>query len=225
MFNNTDIARIAFRLKNRVQHICTGNPREGTHSSLMDEYRQAGFSMTELLATTLIMGMVTAITAAGIPTVKSVYERVVLTSNAEVMLSTTTTLIKQELGTAWDVALDSHEILYTSAQTGAKARLRYNEEKKTIEKLDYAAPVLPGLIDPALNGVGAEEEWEPLIPETGGLHPEWEDVQIEGGTITISGLKICSDKKVIARSGNQEDGRLTVHSMDHAEGENNESGT
>ena len=68
------------------------------------------FTLAEMLLAVLILLMVTAIVAAGIPVAKNAYEKVVLSSNAEVLLSTTISTLRNELGTARDV-----EVLPTTA--------------------------------------------------------------------------------------------------------------
>lgn len=63
----------------------------------------AGFTLTEMLVTTLILAMVSTLMATGIPVAIDTYQKVVKTSNAQLALSTTVSIVKNELGLATDV--------------------------------------------------------------------------------------------------------------------------
>lgn len=64
---------------------------------------KSGFSLAEMLMAVLILLMVSSIVATGIPVVKNAYEKVVLASNAEVLLSTAISSLRNELGTAQSI--------------------------------------------------------------------------------------------------------------------------
>ncbi len=66
-----------------------------------------GFSLTELLVAILILSMVSAVVAGGIPVAKDAYEKVTVSANAQVMLSTAISALKNELCTASDVKVGS----------------------------------------------------------------------------------------------------------------------
>ena len=59
--------------------------------------------MAEMLLAMLILLLASLIMVTGIPAAKNAYEKVVLASNAEVLLSTTVSALRGELGTARDV--------------------------------------------------------------------------------------------------------------------------
>lgn len=59
-----------------------------------------GFSLTEMLATVLIMGFVGIIITTGAATVQRVYRKVVVHANAQTALTTTITLMKDQLAFA-----------------------------------------------------------------------------------------------------------------------------
>lgn len=59
-----------------------------------------GFSLTEMLATVLIMGFVGIIITTGATTVQRVYRKVVAHANAQTALTTTITLMKDQLAFA-----------------------------------------------------------------------------------------------------------------------------
>lgn len=76
----------------------------------------AGFTLTEMLVTTLILAMVSTLMATGIPVAIDTYQKVVKTSNAQLALSTTVSMIKNELGLATDVQVEG---------TGSAAKIYY----------------------------------------------------------------------------------------------------
>lgn len=84
---------------------------------------RGGFSLAEMLLATLILLLVATIMTTGIPAAKTAYEKVILGSNAQLLLSTTVTALRDELGTAWEVAVNDAgtEVTYSSANTGTKS--------------------------------------------------------------------------------------------------------
>lgn len=66
---------------------------------------RSGFSLTELLVAILILSMVSAVVAGGIPVAKDAYEKVTVSANAQVMLSTAISALKNELCTATDITI------------------------------------------------------------------------------------------------------------------------
>lgn len=64
-----------------------------------------GFSITELLVAILILSMVSSVVAGGIPVAKEAYEKITLSANAQVMLSTTISALRNEMCTASDVTI------------------------------------------------------------------------------------------------------------------------
>lgn len=62
--------------------------------------KRQGFSLTEMLATVLIMGFVGIIITTGAATVQRVYRKVVAHANAQTALTTTVTLMKDQLAFA-----------------------------------------------------------------------------------------------------------------------------
>ena len=77
---------------------------------------QKGFSLTEVLAAVLILSMVSSVVAGGIPVARDAYEKVTLSANAQVMLSTAITALRNELSTASEIKSDgAKKIEYYSA--------------------------------------------------------------------------------------------------------------
>lgn len=67
----------------------------------------SGFTITELLVALLVVTMVSIIVATGVPSAINAYRGVVASSNAQVALSTTTTVLRDELGMATGVTSNS----------------------------------------------------------------------------------------------------------------------
>ena len=72
----------------------------------------AGFTLGEVMATTIILLLATSIIAAGLPLAQRAYYDVVDTANAEVLLSTTVTALRDELSMAKDVKIEGSDISY-----------------------------------------------------------------------------------------------------------------
>lgn len=89
---------------------------------------RGGFTLAETLLATLILLLVATIMTTGIPAAKTAYEKVILGSNAQLLLSTAVNTLRDELGTAWDVkpSEDGKSVTYFSANTGTKSVIRLN---------------------------------------------------------------------------------------------------
>lgn len=146
-----------------------------------------GFTLAETLIAVLILLMVSAIVVAGIPAAKNAYEKVVMASNAEVLLSTTISTLRNELGTAQDVeAPDDETITYYNATRGAPSKLFLTDgEKKELKFQRYSSK----------DDMGAESEATLLIsPETAtsGLYLTCSGIEYEDGIVTFSDLAVNS---------------------------------
>ena len=82
-----------------------------------------GFTIAEMLVAIIILLMVSSIVATGIPVAREAYERVVLTSNAEVLMSTAITALRNELGTAKDIEADGSQIVYYNSARGSTSKI------------------------------------------------------------------------------------------------------
>lgn len=89
-----------------------------------------GFSLAETLMAVLILLLVSTIVANGVPVAKNAYEKVVLSANAQTLLSSAVSALRDEVGTAWDVRVEDKTTLasgsyltYYSAATGARTKL------------------------------------------------------------------------------------------------------
>ena len=68
--------------------------------------RESGFTLAETLMAVLILLMVSAVVATGIPAAANAYNKAVDAANAHVLLSTMVTALRDELGMAKEVEVD-----------------------------------------------------------------------------------------------------------------------
>lgn len=117
---------------------------------------RGGFTLAETLLAVAILLLVSAIVATGMPAAKNAYEKVVLASNAEVLLSTAASALRDELGTAWNVQERTNGgVTYFSASTGTRTELTIDG---TIKIKEYAkATTIDKLLGTNQNSVSAEE--------------------------------------------------------------------
>ena len=84
----------------------------------------AGFTLGEILVVVLILLMVSAVMAAGIPSAANAYRKVVDAANAQTLLSTTMTALRDELTSAREVSVgnDQKSVEYLSG-SGVRSRI------------------------------------------------------------------------------------------------------
>ncbi len=82
-----------------------------------------GFTIAEMLVAIIILLMVSSIVASGIPVARDAYEKVVLTSNAEILMSTAISALRNELGTAKDIEASGTEITYYNSARGSTSKI------------------------------------------------------------------------------------------------------
>ena len=69
--------------------------------------KRSGFTLAEVLMAVLIVAMVSAVVAAGIPSAVNAYHKITDAANADLLLSTTMTRLRDQLGTAKIVDVDT----------------------------------------------------------------------------------------------------------------------
>jgi len=157
-----------------------------------------GFTLVEALTAMLIMLMASSIVVAGIPAARNAYEKVVIASNAEVLLSTTITALRNELGTAAEVGnetveegtADEKTLLYLNRQTGVFSKIyTASEEGKP------AVIMLQRYIDPDGNPISDAPEPRQLISKeasTADLYVTYDTVSFDevSGIITFENLRV-----------------------------------
>lgn len=126
--------------------------------------KRQGFSLTEMLATVLIMGFVGIIITTGAATVQRVYRKVVAHANAQTALTTTITLMKDQLAFADPESIGNDSgtgANFESSQTIVFQNLNSGEQTITLNPGNASGTVT---IDPnaaadgtggTVNGVGS----------------------------------------------------------------------
>ena len=139
-----------------------------------------GFTLAETLMAVLILLMVAAIVAAGIPLAKEAYDKAVDAANAQTLLSTTMTMLRGELSEAKVVDKTATSLTYRSGKTGSSVTLCRGED-------DDSA---------ATNGIQLKDvtgDSRPLVTSEAAtirLHTTFDSVDYDDGIITITGLKV-----------------------------------
>lgn len=77
--------------------------------------RNKGFTLAETLLAIMILLMVSGIMASGIPTAINVYHKVVDAANANALISTTTTELRDRLALAKDVEVEGNTVKFTGS--------------------------------------------------------------------------------------------------------------
>ena len=156
---------------------------------------RSGFTLAETLLAVLILLLVSGIVASGIPVAKNVYDKTIVAANAQVLLSTTVTALKDELGTAWDVNVEEYEgkkaITYFSADTGAKSRIYIKDNAIWIQ--DYAE--VDGLIKTDDTGAGKARKFISGKAVTDNLFVVFDSDKdtLSETTVSISNIKVYRD--------------------------------
>ena len=96
--------------------------------------RRKGFSLTELLAAVLILGMVSSVVAGGIPVARDAYNKVTVSANAQVLMSTTISALRSQLGVAKIVDDDEMSIKYLNGKNGANSVISLDSGKIMIQE-------------------------------------------------------------------------------------------
>ena len=126
--------------------------------------KRQGFSLTEMLATVLIMGFVGIIITTGAATVQRVYRKVVAHANAQTALTTTITLMKDQL------AFADPESIGDASGTGAAFENSQTIVFKNLNSGEQTITLNPGTatIDPNAAAGGTNETTGVVNGATGG---------------------------------------------------------
>ena len=179
---------------------------------------RSGFTLAETLLAILILLLVSSIVAQGIPVARNVYNRVVLGANAQVLLSTTVTALRDELGTAWDVTAGTdNSLTYFSADIGSRSKLWVDTATKTIQIQEYVAT--DGL-NTETASVGSAHALVSEKAATRELRVTYNEATCADGVVTIKGLGVYRDtgEGPLATLGDGDAGDLVIRPVSiHAE--------
>ena len=150
-----------------------------------------GFTIAETLVAVLILLMVSSVVAAGIPAAKSAFEKVVISANAEILLSTSVASLRDQLAAADRVTVeeDGKTLNYYSNDAGIHARIFPDEEAGAIMIQEYIGYG---------GGTGSGEAVRKLVTgaaATESLTIRYESASCEGQIVTIRGLAVRKDLK------------------------------
>ena len=151
---------------------------------------RAGFSLTELLAAVLILAMVSSVVAGGIPVARDAYRKVTVSANAQVLLSTTISALRNQLGTSviekvgntevGETTVSGDSVTYLSGLNGAGTQIRLDGSVLTIQEFaDYSNKVKVRPLVPGADGLYATYSAENAISYNPG-----------DGLLTIKGLTV-----------------------------------
>lgn len=153
---------------------------ERMNGSRIIKRSRCGFTLTEMLVTLLIMTLVSTLLATGIPVAIDTYQKTVKSSNAQVALSTTLTVLRTELGTSSDVRVVGDKIYYLSEE-GYWASIGNSTTYRGLEKQYYTGAPNTDDIN-SVEGLGAvvEDMSYPLISDS--IVPDPLHVRFEVGS-------------------------------------------
>ena len=143
------------------------------------------FSLAEVMLAVLLLTIVTAITAASIPTALRIYHQVVDAANAQTLLSTTATCLREELSTATSINITDDTHIYYTSEDGD---LCYISMDTNNDSLSY-----DGIY---LNYIGSSNFSRLLVSNEAAsrkLHVEYTKVEYKDGIVTFSNLKVYRD--------------------------------
>ena len=168
--------------------------------------QQKGFSLAEMLVAVLILLMVSAVVAGGVPAASNAYSKAVDAANAQVLLSTAATALRDELGTAKNVSVSGKKVRYYSADNGNYCELTVggSEEKPVILLTSYLGEKVTNSASDASGGsattitYGAADDkvqWELVSSAaiTKKLGLTYGSVGFENGIITFTNLQVLKN--------------------------------
>ena len=168
---------------------------------------QSGFTLAETLLAVMILLLVSTIVATGVPAAQNAYEKVIVGANAQTMLSTAITALRDELGTAWQVRIseDGQEITYFNADTGAQSRLsKYPDAEAggtypAIKLQNYVPLAAADLIHDYDDTAPTEGDARHLVPDKNtGLFVTFGSFGIsdtDPSVVVVDGLAVCKQKE------------------------------
>ena len=183
-----------------------------------------GMSLAETLLAVLILALASTIVATGMPVARNAFEKVVLGANAQVLLSTAVSTLRNQLGAAWDVKVETIPasgdpdsggtqcLSFYSPDTGARSRIFLKEDASADPSDENAqtAMVREYAQSSNLTGlgitVGSTSAAHPLVSakaSTAGMYVTYETAVYDAtkGIAKFTGLKVMRNGKELAVFG------------------------
>ena len=164
--------------------------------------KRSGFTLAETLIAVLILLMVSSVIATGIPAAASAYQKVVDSANAEVLLSTTITTLRNELTTAENITTPGDgSITYYNASRRSYSKIFVdNNTKEGIQFIRFYNKV----IDPnAETSTAAAERLISTSVSTKELYVTYSSVGYSGGVVTFSNLRVLKSTETASASADK----------------------
>ena len=190
---------------------------------------RAGFTLAETLVAVVILVL---ISAAALPAAMNAYRNAVDAANAQVLLSTTVNALRSELSTAWNVSAEETTITYQSADTGDKSVISLGEDRIMLQ--EYSRDETPGWWGGAEKPTASPR---PLVSDAmrqetrnNGAHmsvtygPDDVSISNDGMYITITGLRVERDGKVLAKMPDETGLLIRVMSAESEQGDDELNG-
>lgn len=179
--------------------------------------QQNGFSLAEMLVAVLILLMVSAVVAGGVPAASNAYSKAVDAANAQVLLSTAATALRDELGTARNVSISGKTVRYYSADNGNYSELSMSgsDDRPVIMLTSYlgenvnnsGSDVSGESASATIYGTTEDTvQWELVSGAaiTKKLGLTYDSVSYDNGIITFTNLKVLKKSTVLAELGQLE---------------------
>lgn len=144
-----------------------------------------GFSLSELLVATIIVTLISMMIATGTNTAVRAYDKVTEEANAEVLLSTCASMLRNELTTSKEITVseDKKSISYKKTDTGYYATIRSGVASGG--STETAVPKI------WITEYGTtEKQWISDITATNGLIVSFETIDYSDGVVTVTGLAV-----------------------------------
>ena len=161
---------------------------------------KTGFSLTELLTTTLILSLVTATIASSIPGAIRAYRTVVDVANANILLTSTITKLRSELTGASEIKIssDNKTVDYTNGK-GVLCRIEFVDSKGT-----YYSEFIGENIDGKIERKGKPEVRYLLVSQEAASKDMYVKGSVEkddqNGVLQFTDVSVWKDNRDITKS-------------------------
>ncbi|MBQ6493127.1 MAG: type II secretion system protein [Erysipelotrichaceae bacterium] len=137
-----------------------------------------GFTLAETLLAMLILLMVSGLMASGIPTAINIYHKIVDASNAQALISTTMTELRDKLALAQDFENSSATVITYTGDNGRKHELSFDENV--------------GIYINDITGDGQDDSRllvsDPAASKN--LYVSFDSIKYEEGVVAVKNLKV-----------------------------------
>lgn len=166
---------------------------------------KAAFTLAETLVAILIMLMVSGIMVAGIPAARDAYVGVTASSNAQILLSTAVSALRNELGTAGSVQSTDNgkSVTFYNSNTHTFSKISKRSSDGMIMYEEYAQKTLQLTDSKSIPLSQAAGEAVTLVPEKAideGQTVTYESISVDEakGVVTFEGMAVKKGTAVLA---------------------------